>query len=216
MNGILNEILSRVILLPAILVGLTFHEYAHGQVASLLGDDTPALEGRLTINPLPHIDWIGFLMLLLAGFGWAKPVGVNPYKFEKINIRTGMMLVSLAGPAMNLALAFISMIAYKLMIPYSYLTAVNYGLIILEPFIWINLVLMLFNLLPVPPLDGSKILGGFLSESGNQKLESVQRYGLLILIILIVPIGNQSLIGLVLGPVLNAMVGLLDTITFFI
>lgn len=216
MSAVFSWALTRLILLPAILVGLTFHEYAHGRVAYALGDDTPAIEGRLTLNPLPHIDWLGFLMLFFAGFGWAKPVGVNPYRFRNINMKTGLMLVSLAGPAMNLLLALLAMITHKLLWPYAASDAVFYALIILEPFIWINLVLMIFNLIPVPPLDGSKILGGFLSDAGNQKLESLQRYGLLILVILIFPFSGQSLIGYILTPLISLFMGGLDTLTFFL
>lgn len=216
MSSILSWVLTRIILLPAILVGLTFHEYAHGRVAYALGDDTPEIEGRLTLNPLPHIDWVGFLMLFLAGFGWAKPVGVNPYRFQNIKMKTGLMLVSLAGPAMNLLLAILAMIAHKLLWPYAGNDLVFYTLVILEPFIWINLVLMIFNLIPVPPLDGAKILGGFLSDAGNRKLDALQRYGMLILIILIFPFSGQSLIGYVLTPLINFGISGLDAITFFL
>ena len=98
--------ISRILIsLPAIMIGLTFHEYAHGRMADYLGDDTPYYQGRLTLNPLPHIDWLGFLMLMIVGFGWAKPVQVNPYKLRG-GVKNGMMLVSLAGPAMNIFLAF--------------------------------------------------------------------------------------------------------------
>ena len=89
-------LINSIIWLPAILIALTFHEYAHGRVAYHLGDDTAYLQGRLTLNPIPHIDWVGFLMLLFFQFGWAKPVQVNPYNFRNTGIKSGMMLVSLA------------------------------------------------------------------------------------------------------------------------
>lgn len=216
MSSLLSWALTRIILLPAILVGLTFHEYAHGRVAYRLGDDTPEIEGRLTLNPLPHLDPVGFLMLFLAGFGWAKPVGVNPYKFKNIEMKKGMMLVSLAGPTMNFALALVSMIVYKLVWPYTDSGYGYYVLLLLQPFIWINLVLMIFNLIPVPPLDGSKILGGFLSDAGNQKLDSLQKYGMLILIVLIFPFSGQSLIGYVLTPLITVLINVLDVMTFFL
>lgn len=111
-------LIDTLVWLPAILVGLTFHEFAHGLVADRLGDSTPARQGRLTLNPLPHIDWVGFLMLLIFKFGWAKPVQVNPGNFKNISHKTGMMLVSLAGPGMNLVIALLSMAALKLLIPW--------------------------------------------------------------------------------------------------
>ncbi|HZJ83940.1 MAG TPA: site-2 protease family protein, partial [Syntrophomonadaceae bacterium] len=109
------SLLDMFIWLPAILIALTFHEYAHALVADRLGDSTPHYQGRLTLNPLPHIDWIGFLMLLIFRFGWAKPVQVNPYNFKNTGVKKGMMLVSLAGPAMNILLAFIGMFLLKIL-----------------------------------------------------------------------------------------------------
>ncbi|MDD2620868.1 MAG: site-2 protease family protein, partial [Syntrophomonadaceae bacterium] len=98
----LQSITEMLVALPAIVIALTFHEYAHGKVADMLGDTTPYYQGRLTLNPLPHIDWLGFIMLFIFHFGWAKPVQVNPYNFKNISIKKGMMLVSLAGPGMNI------------------------------------------------------------------------------------------------------------------
>lgn len=204
----LGWLLNFFIWLPGILVGLTFHEYAHGLVASWLGDPTPAEQGRLTLNPLPHIDWVGFLMLALFHFGWAKPVEVDPRRFTGIGIKKGMMLVSLAGPAMNMILAVIGLVIYAILSPYQnqewgYLCrALVYSLVI------INAILAVFNLIPVPPLDGSKILAGVLPDSGAHFIYSLERYGFIILLILIF----SNVIGFVLGPVVNFVQALLQTL----
>lgn len=199
-------LIDTLVWLPAILVGLTFHEFAHGLVADRLGDSTPARQGRLTLNPLPHIDWVGFLMLLIFKFGWAKPVQVNPHNFKNISQKTGMMLVSLAGPGMNLIIALLSMAALKLLIPYQ---DAGWGVImipLLTPLIYINLILAAFNLLPVPPLDGSKILAGILPDAGANWLYSLEQYGPLILLLLIV----TNAVGKILWPLVNFLYGALN------
>ncbi len=167
------------LMLPAIVIGLTFHEYAHGLAAYWLGDDTARLQGRLTINPAAHVDPIGLLLLFLAGFGWAKPVPVNPLSLRG-DMRRGMLLVSLAGPATNLLMAIVAVIVHlalvNLRIPY--FTEIMFYII------YINVVLAIFNLLPIPPLDGSKILAGLLP--GRQEwLYHLESYGLIILILLV-------------------------------
>lgn len=216
-SGISNYIIQSLILLPAILVGLTFHEYAHGKVADMLGDPTPRSMGRLTLNPLPHIDWLGFLMLLVVHFGWAKPVQWNPNNIRRdISIRKGMMLVSLAGPAMNFCLAFLSIIVVKLLLPYENTNWGNYAVQIAYPFVWINLVLMIFNMIPIPPLDGSKVLMYFLPEPAVAKMANFERYGTLLLFLLIVPLFGYSIAGLVLTPMINLAYNFMDYITFFV
>lgn len=185
--------------LPAVLIALTFHEYAHGRVADYLGDDTPYLMGRLTLNPLPHIDWIGFIMLLFFHFGWAKPVQVNPYRFKNVGVKKGMMLVALAGPVMNLLLAFLSMVVLRLIVPYQGAEWFTYVILLLQPLIWINLFLAVFNMIPIPPLDGSKVLAGLLSDKGANAIYSLERYSMLILIVLIV----ANVVNYVIVPIAN-------------
>lgn len=197
-----------LIWLPAILIGLTFHEFAHGWVADSLGDSTPAQQGRLTINPLPHIDWLGFIMLLFFKFGWAKPVQVDPRNFRNISMKTGMMLVSLAGPAMNLFLAFISMLGIKALIPWQSTAWAAIIAPLLVPLVYINLILAAFNLLPLPPLDGSKILAGLLPDSGARLLYSMEPYGPLILLLLIA----TNLAGKFIGPIVSGLYGILSTL----
>ena len=202
--------ISRILIsLPAIVIGLTFHEYAHGRMADYLGDDTPYYQGRLTLNPLPHMDWLGFLMLMLAGFGWAKPVQVNPYKLRGGLIK-GMLLVSLAGPLMNILLAFLAMIALRVVAPYQGMEWASYTIMLLEPLIWINLVLAVFNLIPVPPLDGSKILAGILPDRGASIMYALEKYGILILLLLLI----TGVISKILIPLIQLLFMLLYNIVF--
>jgi Zn-dependent protease len=202
--------ISRILIsLPAIVIGLTFHEYAHGRMADYLGDDTPYYQGRLTLNPLPHMDWLGFLMLMLAGFGWAKPVQVNPYKLRG-GVKKGMLLVSVAGPLMNILLAFLAMIALRVVAPYQGMEWASYTIMLLEPLIWINLVLAVFNLIPVPPLDGSKILAGILPDRGASIMYALEKYGILILLLLLI----TGVISKILIPLIQLLFMLLYNIVF--
>lgn len=202
----MDRIAELLVWLPAVLVGLTFHEYAHARVADALGDGTPYYQGRLTLNPLPHIDWLGFLLLVLVHFGWAKPVQVNPLNFKRVNARTGMMLVSLAGPAMNILLALAGLVMLK------YLPSLSQGgnlyivSRLLEPLVWINVILASFNLIPIPPLDGSKILAGILPGRQADFIYSLEPYGTLILMLLIV----TGVMGKVLDPFINLVMGILQ------
>lgn len=197
-----------LIWLPAILIALTFHEFAHGWVADKLGDRTPYNQGRLTLNPLPHIDWVGFLMLVFFKFGWAKPVQVNPNNFKNIGYKKGMMLVALAGPGMNILLAFLGMLLIKLLIPYQDNVAVSTVMPLLDPLVYINLVLAVFNLIPVPPLDGSKILAGLLPDSGARFMYALEQYGMLILMLLVF----TNVAGKILWPMVTFLFNVLNTI----
>jgi len=201
-------LIDTLIWLPAILIALTFHEFAHGLAADRLGDRTPFQQGRLTLNPLPHIDWIGFLMLLIFKFGWAKPVQVDPRNFTHVSQKKGMMLVSLAGPGMNILLALVSMVLLKLIIPYQGSSWGTLLVPLLIPLVYINLILAAFNLLPVPPLDGSKILAGMLPDSGAQLVYSLEQYGPLILLLLIV----TNMVGKIIWPLVNLLYGMLNAL----
>lgn len=182
--------LSVLIAVPGIIIGLAFHEFAHGYAAHLLGDDTARYQGRLTLNPLAHLDPAGTIMIIFTmfsgfGFGWAKPVPVNPTNFtRKVTMRTGMMLTALAGPLINFLIA---LVAYILL----YLLANGFGIqdeLLLSMIYWIakiNLGLGVFNLLPVPPLDGSKVLAGILPGRFDELLDKLEQYGTIILIMLL-------------------------------
>ncbi len=174
-----------------VLFSIVVHEVSHGWVAQKLGDHTAASMGRLTLNPLNHIDLLGTIILPLIGivlggfvFGWAKPVPVNPYNFyQHVNIRKGMMWVALAGPTSNFVLAFIGAF---LLVGAQYFFPSEFLMFVASAFIWINIYLALFNLLPIPPLDGSKIIMGILPPYRfDAFLLKMERFGFFILIFLL-------------------------------
>ncbi len=178
-----------ILLAPPFLFALTIHEFAHGYVAFTLGDPTAKAEGRLTLNPLRHLDPIGTIVFFFINFGWAKPVPVNPYYFK--NPRKGMLWVAIAGPATNLGVAVLSALLARLVIVIASFFSTTMTLALLDPIqemliasVWINLILCIFNFLPIPPLDGSRILAGVLPAHLARSYESIERYGFLILILL--------------------------------
>ncbi|HWR38061.1 MAG TPA: site-2 protease family protein [Patescibacteria group bacterium] len=174
MFGFDPDMLFRI---PALLIALTFHEYAHARVANALGDPTARMAGRLTLNPIAHLDPIGLLMLWLFKFGWAKPVPVNPSYFR--NEKQGMLLVSLAGPASNILLAFSTAVVIELLFKFHVLGG-GLGQILQLTYIY-NILLAIFNLLPIPPLDGAKILSSLLPGRQAYAFESLDPYGPFIL-----------------------------------
>lgn len=161
--------------LISLLVAISIHEFAHAWAAEFYGDSTPRLMGRLTLNPLAHLDLLGTIFLLLAGFGWGKPVIVNPRNFK--NPKLDNLTVSLAGPLANLVLAILLGLIYR------FLNLPDIVNIFLSLLIFFNLVLMIFNLIPIPPLDGSKILSIFMSEH-NYLI--IQQFGISFLFLLII------------------------------
>jgi len=173
------NIIFILISLCVILIAITIHEFSHALAADILGDPTPRFAGRLTLNPIKHLDPIGFLMLLLVRFGWAKPVPINPYNFK--DPARGSMIVSFAGPASNLFAAWFVATLIKFL-PNVISTNPIFGFTG-EYFIFINLALAVFNLLPIPPLDGSHIVEPFLSEDIKRTLE---QYGFFILIFILI------------------------------
>lgn len=187
-----------LILAFCVLFSLSVHEFSHGLAAYAVGDKTAKYSGRLSLNPLAHLDPFGAICLFLFGFGWAKPVPVNPWNFK--NKKGGMILTALAGPFSNFLLAFIAMVIYTLLGGLRFSSA-SFGFTLASVFyelayymIMINLGLGLFNLIPVPPLDGSKVLTAILPERTYFKLMDYERYGFIILIILInTPIFNSLL-----------------------
>jgi len=173
-----------IIGIPVILLTITIHEYSHAKVADILGDPTPRLSGRLSLNPISHIDPIGFLMLMIVRFGWAKPVPINPNHFK--NPKRDMVYVSLAGPLSNFFFAWILAIILKN-------TPISFGGI-LQYAIWLNLGLAVFNLIPIPPLDGSKILEGILPDQYYEYFRAIDQYGFFILILVILFPGTSELL----------------------
>ena len=188
-----------IILLPILVFSLCFHEFSHGYIAYRLGDHTAARSGRLTLNPLAHLDPIGSLMILFVGFGWAKPVPVNPINFS--NPRVDMMKVAFAGPASNLILAFIAGLMIRLT---NYSELMNNGILYqtLYVFSFINIALAVFNMLPVAPLDGSQIFGNMISKNNPELAWKLQMYGPKILmgLILMGIVTPFSLLGTIMMP----------------
>jgi len=172
-----------IILLPTLVFSLCFHEFAHGYIAYKLGDTTAAKNGRLTLNPLAHLDPIGSLMILFVGFGWAKPVPVNPANFS--NPRIDMIKVAFAGPASNLILAFIAGTILRLTI-ITISSHNNLLIIILQYFMWVNIALAVFNMLPVAPLDGSQIFENMIAKNNPELAWKMQIYGPKVLMVLII------------------------------
>jgi len=182
------ELRTLLLLVPPILVALTFHEYAHGYVAYKYGDDTAKRSGRLTLNPLAHLDPLGTIMLFLVHFGWAKPVPVNPYMLR--NPKRDMLWVSAAGPLANMILAFMSGMLLRVIlavggVPHTHGIAGLLTVMVMMS-VQINLALAIFNVLPIAPLDGSKILAGLLPAKYERKVYLLERYGPFILIGLII------------------------------
>ena len=191
------------VVLPSIIIALTIHEYAHARMARHFGDPTATNAGRLTLNPLKHIDLLGMLMLIFFGFGWAKPVPINPFFFQG-DRRKKIMWVAAAGPLSNLLqalfgtglLALLNHFAVTLMrMP----SLFSYLLQLVSYYMMINLVLMVFNLIPLPPLDGSKVLAGFLPDTQANTLLRFEQYGYVILILLMI----LGLTNWVISPVVD-------------
>ncbi len=188
-----------VILAPPFLFALTFHELAHGYVAWSLGDPTAKNAGRLTMNPLKHIDPLGVIAFIIMKIGWAKPVPVNPSYFK--DPQKGMLLVALAGPAANVVTAIVSAILVKLliMLPFipMYLLKPMVGMLVAS--VWINIMLAVFNCLPIPPLDGSRVLMGLLPPDAARSYAKLEPYGFILLLILF----YAGLIGKVIMPIIS-------------
>ena len=166
--------------LPGLVIALVIHEYAHAKAADVMGDFTPRMTGRLTLNPMAHIDPIGLIMLLVVRFGWAKPVMINARNFR--NWRQGELLVAVAGPVANLIVAFISLLAMAVLFK---LGMFSEGVrLVLSMMVLFNINFAIFNMLPLPPLDGSKVLMVLLPGRLAYKLMSLELYSFIILIFL--------------------------------
>jgi Zn-dependent protease len=201
----MDSIVSILFYAPPILLALTVHEYAHGWVAYKYGDPTAKYAGRLTLNPLAHLDFLGTIMLFLIHLGWAKPVPVNPYNLR--NPKRDMMWVSFAGPGANLLTALICGLIirffgflplgmdYRTSLLGIFLQMVAVGLVI-------NVVLAIFNLIPIPPLDGSKILMGLLPPQYEQQFAQLERFGpfLLIFLVLVPSMMGINILWMVIQP----------------
>lgn len=184
----ISTIQNLIYIVPAVLIAICFHEFTHGFVSYKLGDPTPKHEGRLSLNPLNHLDPVGTLALIFFHFGWAKPVMVNPQYYK--NKKLGMVQVALAGPLTNFLIAFLAFLLYGICLKYINYTAIQnpiyqYLLTLLVLTARINLGLGVFNLIPVPPLDGSKVLNAILPADKYFAYMKYENYGQIIILILL-------------------------------
>lgn len=186
-----------VLYLLALVVAITIHEFAHARAAEYLGDPTPKLQGRVSLNPMRHLDPFGMIFLLFAGFGWGRPVQFDPFNLK--NPRRDAAIISVVGPLSNIILAIVLAIVVRII-----------ETPLLYPFIMLNVTLAIFNLLPVHPLDGFKIVGGLLPPEKAHEWYQLERYGMLFLLFLILPINNgSSMLSWILGPPIDFVLNVL-------
>lgn len=196
-----------LILIIALLTAIAIHEFSHALTADYLGDPTPRLQGRLNLNPLNHIDLTGLLFLFFFGFGWGKPVEIDSFNLK--NPRKDEALISIAGPISNFILALLFSLILRLFNFFEINFLSTIGSIIIILMIRMNLVLGIFNLLPIYPLDGFKIVAGFLPEEKVDEWYELKKYGFIFLLLLILPVGRSSMLTGILNPLLNFFFNLL-------
>ena len=190
-----------VVWIASLLIAITIHEFAHAYTADKLGDPTPRSQGRLTLNPLAHLDPLGTLMLLLFRFGWGRPVQFDPHNLD--NPRQDAAKISIAGPISNLLLAFFASILIRFVIP-------EFFVPMFYPLVFLNVSLAIFNLVPVHPLDGGKIILGLLPRDLAYEWDQIMsRYGIIILLLLILPIQGTSPIISLIFPFVNLILSAL-------
>ncbi len=200
-----NFFIGAITSLPGIIIAMVIHEWAHARVAYALGDFTPKMMGRLTLNPAAHIDPIGLLLLFIAHFGWAKPVQINPYNFS--NPRRDDILVSLAGPGANFITAFVTLIFMAILTKFNF--PMSEGMyLVFSGIMIININFGIFNLLPIPPLDGSHVLRQLLPEELAIKFDELQRYNMIILIIILM----TPVVSWILVPIQRLILGIFSGI----
>ena len=201
-----------IISLPGVIVAMTFHEFAHAWAATKLGDETPRQQGRLSLNPMSHIDPVGLICLMLLGFGWGKPVQINPRNFDgKYSLSKAEAIVAAAGPIMNFILAFVFLIIYAIfgMTVTTITTTTNVISSILISIISVNLGLGVFNLIPIYPLDGAKVLNNFLPYKAKEWL--IKNQAILTIIVFAI-VFYTDIIPYITTWVLKGMIWLVDLI----
>jgi len=199
MIPLLSNPLEFIITIVGLVIGLTIHEFSHALAADRLGDPTPRMQKRLTLNPLAHLDPVGTAFLIFFGFGWGKPVQYDP--FNLTHPRRDAAIIALAGPASNILIAILFSVLFRI-IPFGWTS-------LFLPFIYFNVMLALFNFIPIYPLDGFRIVGGLLNEEQSRQWQGLERYGMLFLIALIFPFGSSSMLQFILSPVLRFVLSLL-------
>lgn len=200
LNQLTNNPLSLLVFIPVLLFTIAIHEYAHAKTADYLGDPTARMMGRITLNPFAHIDLYGMLFLFIFGFGWGKPVPFDPFNLK--NPRRDAAIISIAGPASNFSVAIICSILLKLFIFFKLSPLFFIGQIIFVPLISFNLLLGVFNLIPVGPLDGFKVVGGILPAEKASEWYQLEKYGIFFLLALLIPINGHSMLSSILNPTL--------------
>lgn len=190
-----------VIYLLAILVAISIHEFAHAWTADRLGDPTARSQGRLSLDPRVHLDALGMILLLIIGFGWGKPVPFDPFNLK--NPRRDAALISIAGPVSNFILALLLSFFLRIIILSGNPFLISLSSLLFIPLIQLNIILGVFNLLPIAPLDGFKVVGGLLSEEKAAEWYQLEKYGFLLLLLLIIPLGNSSMLDSIIRPVVS-------------
>lgn len=196
-----------VLMAISIVIAIAVHEFSHAKVADMLGDPTPSLQGRVTLDPRAHLDKYGTLFLLLVGFGWGKPVQFDP--FNLAHPRRDAALISIAGPLSNFIIALAGSLLVRSFIFFGSSEVATIGYVFLSPLIMMNILLGVFNLIPIHPLDGFKIVGGILSEHQARQWYQLERYGMLFLLMLIIPFNGTPMLHSILDPALTFFYGLL-------
>ena len=210
------DIVTMLKTVPAALIGLTVHEFSHAYVANKLGDSTAKDQGRLTLNPVKHIDPIGFILIVVAGFGWAKPVQFNPENLKKRHLYE--ILISVAGPISNLLLGIALLILCRLLFIIDFFSSTEAGFGILQMLIlWavINFGLFVFNLIPIPPLDGSHFYTTFLKIKNPDLYAKVYKYGTWALLLIILAENRLGVTILPITPIINAITKTMISILHF-
>ncbi|MBI5053839.1 MAG: site-2 protease family protein [Chloroflexi bacterium] len=194
-----------------LIIAITVHEFAHAYVADQLGDPLPRSQGRVTLDPRSHLDPIGSLMMVFVGFGWGRPVLTNPFNY-RMSVRSGMAIVAAAGPFSNFILAMLAAIPFRLRWISSTTFANDISFLpsfadFLFMFIWLNIGLMLFNLIPIAPLDGFKVALGVLPDEWANKLATLEQFGPILLMVVL--IGGRGILGLLMSPLQQTIFSLL-------
>lgn len=205
-NILFSNPLLFLVYIAALFVAIAVHEFSHALVADYLGDPTPRLQGRLSLNPLIHVDNFGLIFLLFFGFGWGKPVQFDPYNLK--HPRKDAALISIAGPTSNFIMAILLSLVLRLFILFNQSFLYTISSFIIIPFISLNIILGVFNLLPIHPLDGFKIVGGLLSEEKAKEWYQLERFGMIFLLMLIFPLGKSSMLDVIIRPAVSFLLQL--------